>query len=116
MKQNIFDPLHNLREIAKQLLLLENHLCNPARRCGDCIAKHLLTMEAFAEEAAELDKGGRFQGIAYALANVSRQGWELIFHTQAPPQQIQQWLRAHRKKLVGLLRTFTNKPPAQLGG
>lgn len=55
----IFEPEHNFREIAKQLVLLEDHLVHPPKRCGDCIRKHLLTAEALAEEAATLDKTGK---------------------------------------------------------
>ena len=104
--QDILNPAHNLREVAKQLLLLENHLCNPERRCSDCIAKHLLTLEAYAEEAAELDTGGTLQEAAYALAEVARRAWHMVFYGQVPPQQIQQWLRQHRKHLMNLLRNL----------
>jgi hypothetical protein len=54
----IFEPLHNAREIAKQLVLLEDHLIQPNKHCPDCIRKHLLTAEALAEEAVSLDKKG----------------------------------------------------------
>lgn len=49
------DPAFNLREVAKHLLLLEDHLLHVDRRCMDCIWKHLLTAEAFADEADTLD-------------------------------------------------------------
>jgi len=49
------DPAFNLREVAKHLLLLEDHLLHADRRCPDCIWKHLLTAEAFADEADTLD-------------------------------------------------------------
>jgi len=52
----IMDPMHNLREICKELTLLEDHLNIPQKRCIDCITKHFLKCEALAEEAASLDQ------------------------------------------------------------
>lgn len=49
------DPAFNLREVAKHLILLEDHLLHVDRRCPDCIWKHILTAEAFADEADTLD-------------------------------------------------------------
>lgn len=48
------DPMHNVREIVKQLILLEDHLNCADKRCMDCIKKHLLAAEALAEEAVSL--------------------------------------------------------------
>lgn len=52
-------PVHlasfNVREIVKQMLLLEDHLFNPRKRCVECICKHFLTIEGFAEEALSLE-------------------------------------------------------------
>jgi hypothetical protein len=44
----------SLRECCKQLVLLEDHLAHPNKRCSDCIHKHQLAAEAFAEEACTL--------------------------------------------------------------
>lgn len=52
----IMSPLYNLREICKQVALLEEHLNQPRKRCSDCIRKHFLTIEALFEEAVSLDK------------------------------------------------------------
>jgi hypothetical protein len=49
------EPAFNLREVAKHLILLEDHLLHVDRRCPDCIWKHILTAEAFADEADTLD-------------------------------------------------------------
>ena len=57
---DIFDPAHNMREVNKQLLLLEDHLFHPPKYCPDCIRKHLMKSEAFADEAYSLDKRGEF--------------------------------------------------------
>lgn len=57
---SIFDPQFNLREIAKQLALLEDHLFHKNKHCVDCISKHFLTIEGFAEEARTLDKDRQY--------------------------------------------------------
>lgn len=56
----ILDPKFNLREVAKHIILLEDHLFQSRRRCDDCINKHRLTIEAFLEEAITLDKKGEY--------------------------------------------------------
>ena len=58
---DVFDPRHNMREMAKELLLLEDHVAQPAKHCPDCIRKHLLRSEALAEEAVQLDVDGEYQ-------------------------------------------------------
>jgi hypothetical protein len=50
----IMDPVFNMREILKQVVLLEDHLFHAQKRCRDCVNKHFLTIEALAEEAISL--------------------------------------------------------------
>lgn len=52
------DSAFALRECVKHLCLLEDHLVHEDRRCADCIGKHCLTAEAFADEAVQLAGGG----------------------------------------------------------
>lgn len=52
----IMDPNFNLREVAKQCVLLEEHLNQKAKKCRDCIRKHMITIEGLLEEAVSLDK------------------------------------------------------------
>lgn len=52
----IMDHNFNLREIAKQCVLLEEHLNQKNKTCRDCIAKHMITIEGLLEEAISLDK------------------------------------------------------------
>lgn len=52
----ILDPKFNMREVAKQCLLLEDHLNNVHKRCYDCIKKHFLIIDGFLEEAISLEK------------------------------------------------------------
>ena len=50
----VSDPAYNMREIATQCILLEEHLTVDAKYCVDCIAKHLLHCLGLANEAAML--------------------------------------------------------------
>jgi len=54
----IMDPRFNLREAAKNMILLEDHLFQMGKRCQDCILKHCLTIEGFLEEGITLDVKG----------------------------------------------------------
>lgn len=47
-------PAQNMREIIKQLIMLEDHLFQTCKRCPDCIRKHFLTVEGLAEECGTL--------------------------------------------------------------
>lgn len=59
IKMKLLDPKHNLREVSKQLVLLEDHLVQKNKRCSDCISKHYLMTEALLEEAIALDIDGK---------------------------------------------------------
>jgi len=96
---SLMDPLFNLREIAKQMLLLEDHLQHPYKHCPDCICKHLMTIEAFAEEATTLDKVGTYREFGVALADMART-WLEEFHDDRPLPLIAQEVRGIRKELV----------------
>ena len=68
----IFNPLFNLREACKQILLLEDHLNNVRKRCSDCICKHFMTIEALFEEAVSLDVGMKHWDLLDGLAQEVR--------------------------------------------
>ncbi len=95
---SIFEPSHNGREIAKQLVLLEDHIITPPRHCPDCIRKHLLTAEALAEEAVGLARQQQdrryFQGIAREVRDLSRG-----YVAKADRGELQQAAREIRKRL-----------------
>jgi len=52
----VLDPAFNMREAAKQCLLLEDHINNKKKRCIDCIKKHFLMIDGLLEEAVSLEK------------------------------------------------------------
>jgi len=99
---SLVHPRFNLRECAKQLILLEDHLQHPYKHCPDCIRKHLLTIEAFAEEAAALDMVGVYRETGEQMAEFARTSLE-EFEDGAPPSEIAQRVRTIRKALVSMV-------------
>lgn len=59
----LMEPEFNIREVTKNMILLEDHLFHDDRRCPDCVRKHCLTIEAFLDEAFSLDKSGKYTPI-----------------------------------------------------
>jgi hypothetical protein len=77
----VMNSKHNIREISKQMILLEDHLFQRSKRCHDCIRKHISTIEAFAEEAITLDTEGRWTDMCDNIAeNMRRIGDYLLHH------------------------------------
>jgi hypothetical protein len=101
----LMDPLFNIREFVKQLLLLEDHLAHPHKRCQDCIRKHLLTAEALAEEAAALDAPGGIRQGCEMLAESIRAWIENFQDAQDSDEwaRIGQQVRHLRKGLTPLV-------------
>ena len=93
----VSSPKHNMREVCKQLVLLEDHLNHPRKRCPDCIRKHFLTVEALLEEALGLDSKQKFGSEiepAITVVHAAQRQWV----TGVPPARIAQNLRALRKR------------------
>ena len=95
---DVFDPRHNLREMAKEFLLLEDHLAQPAKHCPDCIRKHLLKAEALAEEAVQLDKDGSMRARLVPLPGQIR-NIQRAFLADTDRNKLQQEVRVLRKQL-----------------
>jgi len=95
---DLFNPVHNLKEICKEFVLLEDHLSAPEKRCPDCIRKHLLKAEAFAEEAIALDKTGEHLPKTQPLPGQIR-AIQKSFLDGANDHSISQQVRKIRKKL-----------------
>lgn len=67
----LIDPRFNLREVAKQMILLEDHLFHRNKHCRDCISKHTLYIEGLLEEALTMDTDRKYADvIAAALSDV----------------------------------------------
>ena len=103
----IMSPLYNLREICKQIILLEDHLNHPRKRCPDCIRKHFLTIEALFEEAVSLDKEFKYSEVLDNKAEEIRRLQSAWLDTKDGSKahsfylMIAQALRVLRKSLAG---------------
>lgn len=96
----MFDPRYNMREAAKQLLLLEDHIAFPAKQCPDCVRKHLLFTEALLEEAVTLDKVGMHAAFVKPIVvEFKRLSMMFASYRFSRSIEMQQGFRAIRKKL-----------------
>ena len=103
---SLTSPKFNIREILKQMVLLEDHLLHPYKRCPDCIHKHLISIEAFAEEGVSLDiPDGELSPALVVLASMAR-GWMEAFHDGVAPAELAQRIRKVRKRMT----TFASDP------
>lgn len=96
----VSDPRYNVREVCKEMILLERHLTLPNQDCQDCIRKHFLTIEALLEEALTL-------GADPVLARVlieTHTGWRLLqrqwVSKQVSPPDLAQAIRKIRKAMT----------------
>lgn len=109
----ILDPRFNLREAAKNMILLEDHLFHYGKRCQDCILKHCLTIEGFLEEGITLDKHRKY----YEILDQSQSEFRTVFQklslkiknknlSDEECCQIAQEIRKIRKPLCQKFATF----------
>lgn len=106
----VLRPTQNLRDIIKQLALLEDHLYQPQKRCADCIRKHFLTIEALAEECATLCKPRSILPESRKVATqvrIMHHAWEQRRKDPTVAEHIAGKLRRLRK---GLMKRFAALP------
>lgn len=98
---DIFNPMFNIKEVCKEFVLLEDHLIADGKHCPDCIRKHLLRAEAFAEEAVALDKDGSFseKDIFSSLPAQIREVGDLYANGKMDKHALGQKVRYIRKEL-----------------
>ena len=95
----VMDPMFNLREVVKNILLLEDHLFHTRKQCSDCIIKHFLIIEGLAEELVTLDKKlqcKEYHNIAEKIRKIEK---DYISNPRGKTE-IAQKLRAVRKPLM----------------
>lgn len=92
-------PEYNLREIAKNMLLLEDHLVDENKFCHDCIRKHIMMIEALADEAVSLDKEMKWVRESRDISARARR-WMERFTDRDEPLRLAQDVRLARKQLV----------------
>lgn len=106
----VLRPTQNMRDIIKQLALLEDHLYQPPKRCTDCIRKHFLTIEGLAEECATLCKPRAILPESRKIASTARvlhHAWEARRKDPVVAEHVAGKLRRLRK---GLMRRFSALP------
>ena len=94
----VSDPAYNMVNICKQSVLLEEHLNNEKKRCGDCIKKHMLHIVGLAEEAVSL-AGTEAEPLMLEAAE-SYEGLMRDYLDGKDPLGIAEGCRAERKKLM----------------
>ena len=90
---------HNLREVCKELVLLERHFLCGGEYCPDCITKHFLTAEALTQEAGTLTGAQEWAPTIASLAEYVgelERGWL----AGRAPDLLGQRCRALRKALA----------------
>lgn len=98
-KLSILDPKFNLREVCKHCALLEDHLFQKNKRCEQCVRKHLLTIEAFLEEAITLDEKGQHTDEIESLLNLLKEANSHYVHNKNF-SELGQRMRVIRKALM----------------
>lgn len=95
-----------MREIVKQIILLEDHLFQECKRCPDCVKKHFLTIEGLAEECRTLClKRGQQESADAAIVarriRVLQHAWESRKGECKVATAVAMQLRQLRKPLMG---------------
>lgn len=99
IRPSISSSKFNFREICKQLILLEDHLSDDDKYCIDCIRKHLLSVEGYAEESLTLEPSGEWVADSNLVANLARD-WIVRFTDGEKLKKLGQEIRKLRKRLV----------------
>lgn len=97
----VMDPSYNMVQVAKQSVLLEEHLNEPRKRCADCIKKHFLHIVGLAEEAVSLEAARRRAHVEY-MRSVA-EGYDSLFarwRSGADPKAVADGARALRKDVM----------------
>lgn len=68
MTTDIHSPYYNLQKIARNLVLLEDHLSQSLEHCPDCIVKHLTICAALCDEAEQLSPDDHCVAVLRKLA------------------------------------------------
>lgn len=94
----VFEPTYNMREVCKQLCLIEDHLNQRDKRCADCIRKHFLTIEGLIEEGIGLDKEAKHHEDLQKGLDLVRGAQKKWNDGKDPEPTIAQELRTLRKE------------------
>lgn len=98
------DPDYNMRNIAKQSILLEEHLAEKNKYCIGCITKHFLHIIGLAEEGVwlagvDLAKFPLLEGSPAFYQNLMN-AWAHDKHNEALVKEILAALRERRRQII----------------
>lgn len=100
----VSDPAYNMKQVAKQCILLEEHIAEKNKRCRDCITKHFLHIIGLLNEALWL---ATTNVETYPYLREANEMFERLFNkwlanytNEAVLQQILEELRRMRKKII----------------
>ena len=102
----VLNPCFNIREVVKNILLLEDHLLDPDRRCLDCIYKHTMIIEGFLEEAVTIDRQQKYTKLLKPLPKKMRKVQVMILEGRERYLDVAKELRKIRKPLMKLAFEF----------
>ena len=108
----VFSARQNVIEACKELLQAERHLFDlargigSARECADCVQKHLLNAESFADELGSLDRNGEWTAEGLRIRQATK-GAIRMLESGARPREVAQAIRAARKPCMKATRSFT---------
>ena len=105
----VLDPAFNIREVVKNILLLENHIMHKENRCLQCLRKHSLLIEAFLEEAITIDKKCKYIDLIKPIITNARKIQQLILGGRKNYFDIVKLLRRMRKPLFDIAFSFVKK-------
>lgn len=125
----VHDPIFNLEAACLELLLLQEHLIDPQKRCPECILKHFLAIEALLREVRSLDESRLYADDATALSSATRgirERWRLgQNYTGERNARLNRWHQTHheagqsvrriRKHLVPLCLPLGRNAPRGAG-
>ena len=105
----VLDPEFNIREIVKNILLLENHIMHKENRCLQCLRKHSCLIEAFLEEAMTIDKHYKHLKLLKPMPKQVRKIQKMIIGGRENYYDIVKELRKMRAKLFDIAFDFVAK-------
>lgn len=103
---NLMDPLFNIREIIKEMVLLEDHLNLPNQNSDNCVNKHLIKCEALAKEAVSLNAGETL--FINNMPTIIRE-WSEAWVSGMELTTIAKHVRHVRKQLMPIVLSFSRE-------
>jgi hypothetical protein len=102
----VSEPEYNVKQVIRQLLLLEDHLTQKRKRCRDCILKHFNLIIGLLEEAVWLagDHIGKYPMLESSLTTSQNafDEWLHTYRNESDVLKIASELRDLRKRMAAI--------------